>query len=205
MILYEIVSYKIKLFAFGCLVWNQEILTAPSTSFFVFSGLLSLKEDVPELLEGDHGVSVDVGLNYHLLEVVLAEVDPEPREDKLDLRGWDVAVTILKEKLGVFLSTLTSVFVIPCQRPWRPAWDPPQSLSHFLSSPSGWQIQRSPLSLSRLCQLPTVFKTNSRRSFKINPYIDDFLELVLSWTTPDGSHDRPQLLGRHRAVPVLIR
>ena len=138
----------------------------------IFFCPLSFKENVPELLESDHGVPVNVGLHHHLLEVVIGEAYPEPSQDKLNLRCWYVPVTILKYFL--LLHFQTPIFYLPCQRPWRPVWDRPRSPSHSPSSPSGWQIQRSPQYLSHLCQPPKVIMTKFW-ILKCKIYIDQFL------------------------------
>ena len=81
--------------------------------FFLFS--LSFKENIPELLESDHGVPVDVRLHNHLLEVVIGEAYPEPSQYKFDLRRWNVSVTILNFNFKfIYFQTLKydSIFLV---------------------------------------------------------------------------------------------
>ena len=80
--------------------------------FYNYLVSLSFKENVPELLESDHRVPVDVCLHHHLLEVVIGEAYPQPRQDKLDLRGRNVAIAVLKCDLIISRRTQRSLFTL---------------------------------------------------------------------------------------------
>ena len=79
-LLSEILSFSETFFTAGLFVLASgfclliPVLECRNLQCLLFS--LSFKENVPELLESDHRVPVDVCLHHHLLEVVIGEAYP---------------------------------------------------------------------------------------------------------------------------------
>ena len=139
---------------------------------------LALIKDVPELVEADVLVAVNVRLLHHLQYLLVREVEPDAVEDELNLRRGHVAISVLIEDSEDLLQIVNSFLLC-------------LSLDHQLHKlpevHRARSVSISILNIECLEQMSTIVTD-----------VNQLLQLLRGGVVTQGPHDGPQFLGSHQ-------